>query len=1174
MESIIFRNYHSDSAKITYQGNLALPTCLLPLFLLVFCSFKAFSNQPGPPISLSLQNVSLEKVFTEIRRQSQYRFIYAQEELSGSKPVTVQCKDASIQEVLNFCFHGQPFVYTITDNYVVIKKVVPLPVKSDSTLLSEITGKVTNDKGEPIAGASITVKRTGKVYIADARGTFTISDARQGDILIFSSVGYGRQEYSWNGEPNLSIQLRVETNALDAVTIKVNTGYQQLPKERVTGSFTQIDQATINLQVGTNTLSRLEGVANSVFFDKNPNRTPITVRGYSSINGPKNPLIVVDNFPYEGDLNNINPNDIESITILKDAAAASIWGTRAGNGVIVITTKKGKLNQPLTMEFNSNITVTDKPDLYYLPQMSTGEFIDVEQYLFDKGFYNREINNRSRPALSPVEELLIKKSNGQIPADEASRQINALRERDVRKDFDQYIYQKGVLQQYALNMYGGNSNFGYFISGGYDKNSDVLAASYQRINLRAQSIFKPFPKLQISSSLAYTETQSRSGKPAYAAITIGSKRLYPYAQLKADDGSSLPMYLYRQPYIDTAGGGKLLDWKFYPLEEYKHNTTQADLQEIIANIGIQYEILKGLSVEAKYQYQKQPSIQKNLQDPDSYAARNLVNTFSQLDYTTGNVSYIVPLGGILQNTNSVIQSQNTRGQLNYTGRFGVHQLVAIAGGEIRQIKNEFNQYQYYGYDPAIQTIGAIDYTNSYPTFIRGNQYIPKGYGSGYQLNRYTSIFANLAYTYNNRYIFSASARKDASNLFGVKSNEKGVPLWSAGTSWNVSKEAFYKSSLLPVLKLRATYGVSGNVDNSKSAVTSLYYLGNDTYTNLPASSVWQFPNPGLSWEKVKTLNFGIDFQLKKEILSGSIEYYQKNGADLIGLAEVDYTSGVGSTTGTIVRNVADMKSRGLDVQLNSQLLNRAIKWTESLNFSYNKSKISSYFNPNQQASAFVNSGTAISPLVGKPIYAILNYKWAGLDPQTGDPLGYYEGKPSTDYISIQNDSVGSLSYAGSAIPTVFGNFMNTVSWRNFSLTINILYKLGYYFQRPSISYDALFYSWAGHADYSLRWQKPGDERTTSVPSMVYPNNANRDAFYSGSAQLATKGDHVRLQFINLSYDLAKEKWKKQPFTLLQLYVNASNLGILWRSNKYGIDPDYPAALAPSKIFAIGIRAHF
>lgn len=323
-----------------------------------------------------------------------------------------------------------------------------------------VTGKVVAaHTAEPLAGATIVLKH-GKAAVTQSDGTFIITLSGPADTLIVTHTGYNpKQVLVYASDLPLTITLQPVGAAMEDVV--VSTGYQQIPKERATGSFAVIDNKTLNMQIGTNILDRLNGVASGILFPQKLNGPGILVRGLSTIQGPATPLIVLDNFPYEGDIANINPNDVENITILKDAAAASIWGARAGNGVIVITTKKGRFNQPLRVTLNANITSAAKPDLFAVPQISSSDFIDVEQFLFSKGYYNAEINSFYRTPLSPVVELLVKKSTGQLTAAEADAQINAYRNHDIRSDYYNYVYRSQLNQQYSVNLSAGSGNIAY-----------------------------------------------------------------------------------------------------------------------------------------------------------------------------------------------------------------------------------------------------------------------------------------------------------------------------------------------------------------------------------------------------------------------------------------------------------------------------------------------------------------------------------------------------------------------------------------------------------------------------------------------------------------------------------------------------------------------------------------
>jgi TonB-dependent starch-binding outer membrane protein SusC len=1062
--------------------------------------------------------------------------------------------------------------------YLFLMIILIISKSISAQTLIKISGRVVEqDTGSPLAGVTIMGSNKNEA-ITNSDGGFTLMIQSFSDTIAVSHVGYTTASIpagNFSGTP-LLIRLKKATETLNEVV--VNTGFQYIPKERATGSFDYINNKTLNQQTGTNILDRLKGVASGVLFDDSKSTLPqkklnLNVHGLSTINGPQDPLIVLDNFPYEGDISNIDPNMVESITILKDAAAASIWGTRAGNGVIVITTKKGSFAQPAKLEFNSNIQWVQKPDLFSLPQISSSDYIDVEEMLYKNGYFQPNINT-PYAALTPVADILFRRDNGLLSSSEAESQINLLRTSDIRNEYNKYFYQNGMNQQYSLNLSGGTRNISYLIAGGFNKNISDLNAINDRLNIHAENSYNPVKNLQLTAGITYTQSNSISGKPSYNSI-LSDYRLVPYLKFADEQGNALSIpQSYRDEFTDTAGGGKLLNWKYYPLEDYKHTTTNTRLNEIIANISLRYEIIQGLSLELKYQYQKQQSENRILQDSSSYAVRDLINTFSQIDPNTGQVNHIMPVGSILTLSDSYIQSSNIRSQINFNHTWKKHAVSAIVGSENRQVKNNTNGNIVYGYNDDLLTSSNVDFTNAYPSIVTGyTAFINNGLSFTETLNRFVSFFGNAAYTYNEKYTLSMSARKDASNLFGVNANEKWKPFWSTGAAWEISKENFYHFSFLPYVKLRVSDGVSGNVDQTKSAKTVLQYIGTDYYSNLPFAFVTQYANPYLTWEKVHNLNVGIDFSSKKQVLSGSIDFYIKKGTNLFGPSPLDYTAGLNEIV--ITRNIADMQAKGLDLNLQTLNVNRGFKWKTYFLLSFYNDKTTRYNLPD----GFVyrpGFGTTISPVAGKPLYSIFSYNMAGLDPLTGDPLGYLGKQISKDYNSIINSvtSPDSLIYNGPATPRIFGAVENTFSWKGFSLSVNIIFKLSYYFRKPSIDYSTLFSTGSGNSDFSKRWQKPGDEKTTDVPSMVYPVVSNRDNFYLLSQNTVEKADHIRLQYVNLSYNFSRFFTSARLFKSMQVYINAANLGILWRANKDHLDPEYLSQLVPSPTYTIGLRTNF
>ena len=1041
----------------------------------------------------------------------------------------------------------------------------------------KISGIVTDNSQVPLQGVSLTLLHSKNVVISGPQGEFTTVLSVAQDSLILTHVGYKLKivPVSFASGNHLTIVLDPIQTKLNEVVI--NTGFQKIPKERLAGSFSFIDNNTLNKQTGTNILQRIDGTSSGILFETNKGGTTnnIKIRGNSTINGPQDALIILDNFPYAGDIKNINPADIESVTILKDASAASIWGARAGNGVIVLTSKKGKFKQPMRVEMNTDMIVTQKPDLFYLPQISSADYIDVEQMLYRKGFYDFDIflNPYTHAAFSPALDIFLNKADGSISAADSAAQINYLKGIDTRSEFNKYVYQNAVTQQYSVNVNGGSENIAYLFGAAYDQNVDELQSHSKKLNLHLENTFMPVKNLQINISAYFTQSQLLSGMPAYNSLKVGS-RYVPYLQLADENGNPLPVSTsYRAGYVDTAGAGKLLDWKYYPLEDWKHNTATTTLNDLVANIGLKYQVTKSFQLNVQYQNEKQQSVTDQLQDLQSFGARNLINTFSQVN--NGVVTYIVPKGGILNSSAFTTNSYDLRTSVNFNHQWKRHFLYGIAGWEIQQTENRGTGNTFYGYNEDPLSSTTLDYQNSYPVYFGGSGYIPASSGMSHTLNRFVSLFGNLSYTMKQRYIFSFSARRDAANIFGLKTNEKWKPLWSGGFAWDISKEKFYQTKWLPALKWRITYGHSGNVNLFNSAIPVLnYYDPNRSYNYYNAGRILSLNNPDLRWEQVATFNTGIDFSTTNSLLSGSLEYYVKKGTDLYGLTDYDYTSW--GLSATLKKNVANMIGHGFELNLASRNITGKLNWTTNFIFNYYTDKVTKYYFPEGIITNAPTSGVTITPVTEKPVFSILSYPFAGLD-NAGNPQGYVDGKVSIDYNKIINTApvtANGLVYSGPSSPQFFGFVGNEFDYKNFSLTVNIAYKLHYYFRRPTINYDALFNQGIGSGDFSKRWQKPGDENTTTVPSMIYPNNSQRDYFYGSSTATVSKADNIRIQFINLGYSLLPVMNERSFFQRVQLYLNAANLGIIWKAYKGNIDPDYPYSLKPPKSFTIGLRGNF
>ncbi|WEK35662.1 MAG: SusC/RagA family TonB-linked outer membrane protein [Candidatus Pseudobacter hemicellulosilyticus] len=1163
----------------------------LCFFIVLAACMQVSAKGLSQTVSFSGKDVQFKTVLAAIRQQTGYSIVYNPDLLSTARPVSVQAKKMPLEAFLRQVLKDQPIVYAIEKQTIVLSRrrtpqpeSLPDPDYNKLVLYNQVKGLVRDSAGKALLGASVRVKGKPVSTITNDQGAFLLP-AEEGDLLLVSYVGYEAAEIRVTAaglQNGISIVMALHVASIDVVTV-VSTGYQNISKEKMTGSYVQVDNELLNRSVSTNALNRLANIVPGLIFDdlatssSSRNQTGIFVRGQSVIATRTDPLIIIDNFPYEGDLANINPNDIQSISVLKDAAAASIWGARAGNGVIVITTKKGANNQRPRLSFNSNITLSTKPDLYYLPTISAADYIDMEQSLFEKGFYTSTETNVRRPELTPVVELLIRKRDGLMDPAEADRQIAALKQNDVRDDFERYFLRNGLNQQYSLSLSGGTATQRYFLSGGYDRNlSSAVGNTYDRITLNASNNYSFFrQKLELGAGIYFTSGKQLIMDPGISGIdVISSTRLYPYADLADEQGNALPINKYfRQPYVDTAGKGKLLDWKYRPLDELNLGDNTKRSTDYRINFNLRYKLFPWLHAELLYQYNAGSIISRNIQSVNSYAVRSLINQYSSFD-ANGNVVRAIPLGGIQDNTNASYNTQSLRTQLTFQHSWSNHEISGIAGWEVRDQHDLSTSNRFYGYDERYGTTGRVNYTTYYRLYqnqTSAYNLISSGDRETDLTDRFRSYYANASYTWKRKYVAYASGRIDQSNLFGVKTNQRSVPLWSAGAAWQVHGENFYQVNWLPVLKLKASYGYAGNVDKSLSAYTTARAGGLNSY-GYPYSNILNPPNPQLRWEQIGITNIAVEFATAGNRISGTLEWYQKKGIDLIGNSPFPPQTGITSFKG----NTADTKTKGIDLTLNTLNLTGELQWNSVFMLSVVREKVTGY-QILPVAAYELLSLSSTTPVIGKPLYGMYSFAWAGLDPNTGDPLGYNGKEVSSDYSAIYaNTKPADLVYHGPGRPTIYGSLRNSFSFKGFSFSANIIYRMGYYVRKETVKYTNLLSGKGTHGDYYKRWQKPGDEAFTDIPSVTATIVARRDDFIEGAAAFVDRGDHIRLQDLTAGYDLARSLRGKLPFSRLELYCFANNIGLLWKANKWGLDPDNLTVYRQPAVrsIAIGIKAEF
>jgi len=1178
--------------KNMYSRNCFIRYCVIILFSILF--FSQANAQQETKVTFGITNKPMAVALDSLSKASKVSIGFPVAEANKYRSVTLSRATRTLNETLSLLLNGTTLTYRFLQGKVIVFKTQAGPgTQVQSSNLINVQGTVLDDDNVFIPGASIVVAGTRVGTISNMNGKFVLNNVPADAIVDVRGTGF--EEQSVPVSRKLTVNLKKMTGSL--VDVVVNTGYQTLPKERATGSFTQIDNQLFNRSTSGNVLERLEGVTNGMLFTRkgltgeNVSGTPeIRINGVNTILGNKSPLIVVNDFPYYGDISQLNPNDVESVTVLKDAAAASIWGALAGNGVIVITTKSGHYNQATTVSINSNLAIGDKPDLFYSKNyLPASTVLDIQQQMFDKGSYIQYDFQR----IPLYAELLYALKNNTITQEEFDAKKAWYAGNDLRRDFSDMLYRQSIRSQNALTIRGGGGNYHYTFTADYDKNrANYLGNKNSRLNLGIQNSFQITPDLELTGEVFYANSPGQNNA-VLSSIINSYNNAGPdiYESLVDENGKPNALnltngrFLYQQQIQTRYPTAGFVDWLERPLDEVHLNNSTNTATDLQLNGSLKYRFLKHFNVNLTYQYISSIVDRQTYHAPESYYARDLYNKFTQPATNT----HPVPLGGILDRPgNTKATNQDARGVLSYAQTFKQkHSINAIAGAEIHQY-NIYNQpgVTLYNYNKDLLTATPyLNYATTYVTLPNGASYIPTSSANllSNKTTRDLSYFGNASYIYNDRYIVSGSMRWDGSNLLGVKQNQRGTILYSTGLAWVLSKESFFHAGRqVPYLKLRATYGSAGNIDRTQTQYPTIRDAV-DGNTKMPDATLVTAGNPSLRWERVNTLNFGADFRLFNSRIDGSIEYYRKYANDLLGTNMVDPTTGVPAN---FKLNYGAMQTWGWDIQINSRNLQLGkFVWTSSLIFNTSGNKITrlSESIPLQDNQYVVNPAAYYEK--NQSVDRIYALPWYGLDPADGSVLLHDENGAITKKYQAYYSAMKKSTFimAGSTVPGISSSLMNTFTWNGISISALLVGRFDYVFRRTSMLPGGEFSNIltpSYNMDYFKRWQQPGDEKTTNVPAGVPAKSVTSDLLYSGtyyqySEALIDKGDEIRLQDITLSYSLPQKLLKKLPVKQLRVYGYARNLGIVWRANKDGLDPDYPNTLYPQpKSWSFGIQADF
>ncbi|RZT96426.1 TonB-linked SusC/RagA family outer membrane protein [Ancylomarina subtilis] len=1093
-------------------------------------------------VSFELKEVSVLDVLNEIKMQTGLRFIYSEDKIEELGAINFDASDMRVDEALEEIFKDTKLECQFRDDVIMIVDRKYEAPKEEKQEKKEVKGTVTDADGNTLPGVSVVVKGSTTGVATDIDGNYNIKIESDNAVLVFSFVGMLSQEIVYAGQSIQNVTLLADSEVMNEVVV---TGYQTLSRERATGAFEKVSTEVLDRKITMNIVNKLEGQTTGVLFNE---QGEMEIRGVSTLYADKTPLIVVDGFPIEGDMETINPNDIESITILKDAAAASIWGARAANGVIVIVSKKADKDMRPVVEFTSSLSLTQKPDLYDLPFASTSSYLEYEEEMVRRSLVNMP-NGNYQPVLTEGMETFLNYSEGNITEQERDAILNKLKQRDVRDEFSDLLMRNSISQQYGLSLRGRLNNSSYYASLSYSDNAEFAKANNnERITSYLGVNSKITDRLSIDLGVNVNARKRELNGIQFTDIT----RIPQYQQILDENGDYINQaYSHNQAYVEKLVLEKNLpyDWNYNLKREFDNKDNVTNNLDLKLRAALNYTLTDYLNIDAKYQYEWGDVKGKNLYNEDTYQVRNLVNTYSLVN-DRGMTEQQVPKGAILKESFSNYSAFTSRGQINFDKSFNddLHQLVAIAGIEMRKVKYESSNYTKHGYDDQSLQYATTPLGVEYSNIFNGSKRkLADDTKYEYKEDRFLSYYFNTSYTYNDKYTFTGSARLDDSNLFGASSDYRNVPLWSVGGNWQMHKEEFFDFDFVDLFTLRATYGWNGNVDKS----TSPYLIADvrkDYYTQRPYAKIQNPKNPKLRWERTAVANFGLDFSMLNHRLAGSLEYYTKYSDGVLGQVALNSTYGFSQA----LMNTAEISNKGIDVNLNSLIVNKEVKWNLGLNFSYNKNKIKKIEMPDNTYYSYIQGYLK----EGLPLNYMYSYKWAGLS-EEGEPRIYDE---KGEILSADQEPTTheALKYEGSTTPKYYGSIINSISYKGLSLSLLTTFKLGYVFRTNSLSYDdyrmGAYVNWI-HKDIDNVWKKPGDELITDLPKLRDGSYPGMYESYAGmSSNTVHSASHIRFKEVILSYNIPEKYIKNLHVSNLNVSAQIRNFGYIAFNSK-NIDPE-------------------
>lgn len=1115
-----------------------------------------FSINSQEQLTITFDEVTLEEVLDEIATQSGYRFFYAQGVVDLDRKVSISVEDDSLVFVLDAIFKNTDIAYKFQDKQIVLIKK---PAQQTQRL---IRGTVRDQNSTPLFGVTVRVKGQSNGITTDLNGNYSIQ-ANNGNVLVFRFLGMQTQEITVTDQNEINLSLREQINELDQVTV-ISTGYQQIEKDQLTGAASvvnaqELEQRTI---VSGNIFESIEGKLPGVVYNgrnpNNPEDEQLTIRGVSTFDGVKSPLIVLDGYPTEIDLSSINPNNIASISVLRDAAASSIYGAKAANGVIVIETKRGASGKPV-LSFRNSVAMQTSPDFSQLNYANSQEYIAVkrERALAD---------TRSRPSstalqLDPVEAIVYDFRDGIISQGQMDNRLNQLGSYNNLNDYNDLFYRTSIIQNYEIAMSGGGENHTYRVGVNYigtNTNEKLHDQNSVIVNLHNMYQISDRFTLELAGVYNHQKETRRGTIPSYSL-------LLPYQRIVDNNGNSLPDFSEFSGSQDINNQGinlGLYDRWRYPYQDYltEHNSSKKNA--IRGQFNLNTKLLNWLNLDIGGAMEQETVDNDQLYEEENFLVRDLLNRSAQQDPSTGRPLFThIPQGDILKRGENTKFAYTFRAQLNFDAEVGEnikHRFSGILGAEVRKKEEENFLNSYFGYDGRRLTSSPIDLQlletrqvrSGFPDLSFGTPRLNTAtyFNQQHSDRRFRSYFSQLTYQFNRKYIVTGSVRIDQSNLFGTDPSSRNKPQWSVGGSWLVHEEGFMSgiSNWLNQFKLRGSYGLTGNVPQSNSGRYLILGTGQrrDLIPSTISNTISAPENESLRWEDTENINLGIDLGLFNNRISASIDWYKKTTEDVLGNTLADPTTGFTS----YYANTASIENRGVELWITSRnIQSNLMNWKTSLTASINNNEVIEVYNDDLTSfrSNYYFDGN--NPYIGYPLNTLVSFNYAGLNdmgiPTIIDRNGERKMIGSSDEILLED-----MIESGTTTPKYVLGLSNQFNIGNFGIYAMLMYYGGHVtrVQHPTFEDD---FPLQGVSNY---WRAPGDENSTDIaglrPPFSDPNYSEYslgNTIYRYADQYVIDADQIRLTDLVFTYNLPDDALKSLKLFQTQLRFQIQNL---WKYN--------------------------